>query len=125
MLTVARYGTRDLARARTFYDAIGELLGARRVFDRDELSGYQGPSGVMFIIGMPFEGEASVGNGTQVVFDAPSRAAVDAVHERALALGGSSEGAPGFRGPADLNFYAAYFRDPDGNKILVAKSGPE
>ena len=125
MLKTARYGTRDLDRARTFYDAIAELLGAKRVFDRDELSGYQGPTGGMFVIGLPFEGEATVGNGAQMVFEAPTRATVDAVHARALELGGQCEGAPGFRGPEEMNFYAAYFRDLDGNKLLVARMGPE
>jgi catechol 2,3-dioxygenase-like lactoylglutathione lyase family enzyme len=58
-----------------------------------------------------------------VVFEAPSRAVVDAAYARALELGGTCEGAPGPRGPAEMNFYAAYFRDPDGNKILVNRWG--
>ncbi len=125
MLMTARYGTCDLARAAPFYDAIAEIVGARRVIDRDEVKGYQGPSGAMFLIGRPFAGEACVGNGTQMVFAAPSRAAVDAVHARALELGGSCEGPPGLRGPEEMGFYAAYFRDLDGNKLMVAKQGAE
>ena len=124
MLKTARYGTRDLERARNFYDEIAGLLGAKRVIDRDELSGYKGPSGGLFIIGLPLEGEATVGNGTQMVFDAPSRDVVDAVHAKALELGGTSEGEPGLRGPEEMNLYAAYFRDPDGNKLMVAAVGP-
>jgi catechol 2,3-dioxygenase-like lactoylglutathione lyase family enzyme len=125
MLSTARYGTRDLERARSFYDAIAAIIGARRVLDYPNLTGYRGPSGGTFIIGTPLAGEASVGNGSQVVFEAPTRAAVDAVHAQALALGGRCEGPPGFRGPAEMNFYAAYFRDPDGNKIMVSRVGPE
>ena len=125
MLRTARYGTRDLTRARKFYDAIAELLDAKRVLDRDDLTAYQGPTGVMFVIGKPLEGDATVGNGTQMVFDAPNRAAVDAIYAKALALGGKCEGPPGFRGPAEMNFYAAYFRDLDGNKIVVTRSGEE
>lgn len=125
MLMTARFGTRDLDKAREFYDAIGEILGAKRVLDRPESSGYRGPDGGTFMIGRPFEGEATAGNGTQVVFNAPSRAAVAAAHARALELGGECAGAPGFRGPEEMNFYAAYFRDRDGNKIMVAKVGPE
>jgi catechol 2,3-dioxygenase-like lactoylglutathione lyase family enzyme len=123
MLRNTRYGTRDLARARTFYDAVAGILGASRMFDRDNLSAYQGPEGGMFTIGLPLAGEATVGNGTQVVFDAPSREAVEAAHAKALELGGKDEGAPGFRGPQEIGFYAAYFRDPDGNKIMVVNSG--
>lgn len=125
MIRTARFGTRDLERARGFYDAIAGLLGARRVFDREELSGYQGAEGSMFVIGLPLEGDATVGNGTQMVFDAPSRAAVDAAHAKAMELGGKCEGPPGFRGPEEMGFYAAYFRDLDGNKLVVARMGPE
>jgi catechol 2,3-dioxygenase-like lactoylglutathione lyase family enzyme len=125
MLRTGRYGTRDLARARTFYDAITALLGAKRVIDRDELTGYQGATGGMFVIGKPLAGEATVGNGSQLVFEAPSRAVVDAVHAKALELGGKCEGPPGFRGPVEMNFYAAYFRDLDGNKIVVVRMGAD
>jgi catechol 2,3-dioxygenase-like lactoylglutathione lyase family enzyme len=125
MIRTARYGTRDLERAREFYDALAAILGARRVIDREELTGYQGTSGAMFVIGRPLEGEASVGNGTQMVFEAPSRMAVDAVHAKALEMGGTCEGAPGLRGAESMGFYAAYFRDRDGNKLVVVKIGPE
>ena len=125
MLRTGRYGTRDLARARAFYDAIASLLGAKRVIDRDDLTGYQGASGGMFVIGKPLAGEATVGNGSQMVFEAPSRADVDAVHAKALELGGKCEGPPGFRGPMEMNFYAAYFRDLDGNKIVLVRIGAD
>lgn len=125
MLTVARFGTNDLPRAIVFYDAITSLLGSARVLDRDEVKGYQGTDGGMFLIGTPLAGEASNGNGTQVGFAAPSRAVVDAVHAKALELGGTCEGPPGLRGPeGPQGFYATYFRDPDGNKLMVMRWGP-
>lgn len=124
MISSARYGTRDLERAREFYDDIAGLMGARRVLDLPGLSGYQGAQGSMFVIGEPLAGDPTVGNGTQVVFDAPSRAAVDAVHARAMELGSKCEGPPGFRGPEEMGFYAAYFRDLEGNKLVVANMGP-
>ena len=119
MLTVARYGSRNLERATKFYDAIAELLGGRRVREMDGAVCYQGPEGGMFIIGQPFEGAASAGNGTQVSFAAPNRAVVDKAHAKAMELGGKDEGAPGVRGPDSGGFYAAYFRDLDGNKLMV------
>lgn len=125
MIRAARYGTRDLERARSFYDAIAALVGARRMFDREDLSTYQGPEGALFVIGLPLTGEATVGNGSQIVFDAPNRVAVDAVHAKAVELGGKCEGPPGFRGPEEFGFYAAYFRDLDGNKLVVSRMGPE
>lgn len=124
MLAVARYGTQDLARATEFYDAIAELLGARRVMERDGLVAYKGADGGMFLIGRPLAGEATVGNGTQVGFTAPSRAIVDAVHAKAMELDGTCEGPPGVRGPdGPQGFYATYFRDRDGNKIMVMRVG--
>jgi catechol 2,3-dioxygenase-like lactoylglutathione lyase family enzyme len=125
MLMVTRFGTRDLAKARVFYDGLAEVLGAARAFDMDNLTAYRGPEGALFVVGIPLAGEATFGNGTQVGFAAPSREAVDAAHAKALAMGGKSEGAPGFRGPEEMGFYAAYFRDLDGNKILVAHGGPK
>jgi catechol 2,3-dioxygenase-like lactoylglutathione lyase family enzyme len=124
MLTVARYGTRDLAKARSFYDPIAALLGAGVAFDRPGLVAYKGAEGGMFLVGTPFEGEPSAGNGTQMGFQAPSRAIVDAVHAKALELGGSDEGAPGIRGDDPNGYYGAYFRDPDGNKLTVFRFGP-
>ena len=63
----------------------------------------------------PHDGKpATVGNGGMVALRAPSKAAVDALHAKALALGGTDEGAPGPRSDA---FYAGYFRDLDGNKL--------
>lgn len=124
MLTVARYGTKNLARATEFYDAIAALLGARRVIERDDVVAYKGADGGMFLIGIPFAGEANVGNGTQVGFVAPSRAMVDAAHAKAMELGGTCEGSPGVRGPEGVSaFYAAYCRDRDGNKIMIMRVG--
>jgi catechol 2,3-dioxygenase-like lactoylglutathione lyase family enzyme len=124
MLTVARYGTRDIARAKTFYDAVTRPLGASCVTDRPELIGYKGSEGGMFLVGRPLEGEPSVGNGSQVGFAAPSREAVHAAHAAAIEQGGRDEGAPGIRGDDPDGFYGAYFRDLDGNKIVVFRFGP-
>ena len=124
MLGVARYGTHDIIRARDFYDAVAAQLGARRVIDREDVVGYRGPSGGMFLVGRPYAGEPTVGNGTQMGFEAQSRDVVDAVHAKALEMGGRCEGAPGVRGADPNGFYAAYFRDLDGNKVMVYRMGP-
>ena len=64
----------------------------------------------------PFDGNAaSVGNGVMVALVVDSHEKVDALHQKAMDLGGKDEGAPGPRG--DSGFYAAYFRDLDGNKL--------
>jgi predicted lactoylglutathione lyase len=70
-----------------------------------------------FSVTLPFDGRAaSVGNGSMTALSASGTQQVDAVHARALSLGGIDEGAPGPRGEG---FYACYFRDLDGNKLSV------
>ena len=60
---------------------------------------------------------ATWGNGTHVAFLAENRDQVHQFHELALRLGGTSEGGPGLRDRYGPNYYAAYVRDPDGNKL--------
>ena len=109
-------GTNDLARAARFYDAALAPLGlVRRATEPAEL-GYGLPDDrrPRLWITLPFDGKpASIGNGVMVAFEARDQAQVDRLHAIALENGGTCEGAPGPRGDG---FYAAYFRDPDGNK---------
>ena len=71
----------------------------------------------------PHNGEpASVGNGVMVALEARDHAQVDRLHAAALANGGTCEGPPGPRGE-DGGVYAAYFRDPDGNKLNAYVTG--
>lgn len=113
-------GTNDLAKARTFYDAALGAVGVKRARDMaDRASVWAGDSGQPFIVLSPADGKpATVGNGLTIAFAAPSPEAVDAFHAAGLAAGGTDEGAPGPRGFAP-NAYAAYLRDPDGNKIAA------
>jgi catechol 2,3-dioxygenase-like lactoylglutathione lyase family enzyme len=119
-------GTNDLARAARFFDAALAPLGlVRRATEPDEV-GYGLPADrrIRLWITRPFDGSpATIGNGSMPALVAPSQAAVQEFHKAALAAGGSDEGAPGLRpyGPA---FYAAYVRDPDGNKLSAVHEGP-
>jgi catechol 2,3-dioxygenase-like lactoylglutathione lyase family enzyme len=115
-------GTRNLARAIAFYDAALAPLGHARIddYDGDRRSAAWGldDPGPHLWITAPFDGlPASPGNGVMVSFLAKSRAAVEAFHAAALAQGGTDEGAPGLRPQYGPHFYAAYVRDPDGNKL--------
>jgi lactoylglutathione lyase len=65
-------------------------------------------------------GRPEAGNGQMVALLAATRAQVDAAHALALAHGGRCEGPPGLRPHYHANYYGAYFRDPDGNKLCVA-----
>jgi catechol 2,3-dioxygenase-like lactoylglutathione lyase family enzyme len=128
MIGYVMLGTNDVARAKSFYDPILALLGASVLdaYSSDRRVFYTAGAGQpMFAIGMPYDGsKATVGNGTMVSLPATTRAIVDAIHAKALALGGKDEGAPGVRGPNPDGFYGAYMRDPDGNKLCVFRIGP-
>ena len=72
----------------------------------------------------PFDGAAATaGNGAMVALWAKTWREVDAFHAAALACGGTSEGAPGLRLAYNPDFYAAYVRDPDGNKLAAVCRG--
>lgn len=101
-----------------FYDAIMEALGIGEFMRRDDGKAYGTPTGSKLFIGPAFDGQPmSIGNGSHAAFLAPSHAAVDAFHAAALAHGGSDEGAPGLRPHYHPNYYGAYVRDPEGNKL--------
>jgi lactoylglutathione lyase len=104
-----------------------QALGQQQRFvDRSRpWAGWQteGVARPLFLIGKPFEGEHAAGNGQMTAFLADSRAQVDAVYEIALAHGGTSEGVPGLRPEYHANYYGAYFRDTEGNKLCVACHG--
>lgn len=110
-------GTADVARARAFYDPVMRELGMRRTFDVEEAVGY-GAGITVFSLNRPSDGApATPGNGVHIAFEVERRAAVDAFYRAALANGGSSDGEPGLHPEYDPNYYAAFVRDPDGNKI--------
>lgn len=122
MFSYVSLGTGNLARAIAFFDAVLGPLGHRRIdgYDTDATSATWGldDPGPHLWVTLPFDGRpASVGNGTMVSFLAASRAEVDAFHAAALAQGGTDEGKPGLRPDYGPSFYAAYVRDPDGNKL--------
>src|SRR5581483_5948463 len=62
---------------------------------------------------------ATAGNGITIGLEAPDRASVDKAHAAAMAAGGSDEGKPGLRTHYHPNYYGAYLRDPDGNKVCI------
>jgi catechol 2,3-dioxygenase-like lactoylglutathione lyase family enzyme len=110
-------GTNDLARGSSFYDAIAKELGVPRFMETEKFIAW-GVAGGGAGIGLtqPFDGKpATVGNGTMVALAAKDPAQVERLYQIAMSNGAADEGAPGPRGEG--GFYAAYFRDPDGNKL--------
>src|SRR5262245_17967065 len=122
MIAYVTLGTNDLPRAVAFYEKLLGSIGAKRVFESDRGIAW-GTSQTSPGLGVvtPFDGQlATRGNGTMVALAVDSNEKVDAVYKLALSLGGTDEGKPGPRGGG---FYAAYFRDLDGNKLNVCCMG--
>ena len=123
MLAYATVGTRDLPRAAAFFDTVLAELGAKRFMEEPDyfIAWATGRDGAGLGVTVPFDKQpATVGNGCMVALQANSREQVDRVHAKALELGGTDEGAPGQRSEG---FYAAYFRDLDGNKFNACFMG--
>jgi len=118
MIGYITLGTRDLQKAVAFYDKLFECLGAGRFMQNDRFVAWAvAPDKPAFSVCLPFDGkEATVGNGTMIALAVDSQDKVDALYAKALQLGGADEGPPG---PRMDGFYAAYFRDLDGNKLNV------
>ena len=118
MIGYVTLGTNDLPRAAAFYDALLADMGAKRL--------WESPTGIGWGVSMdkpalavmkPYDGQpATRGNGTMVALVVAKPAQVDTLHAKALALGGTDEGAVGPRGSS---FYCGYFRDLDGNKLNI------
>jgi catechol 2,3-dioxygenase-like lactoylglutathione lyase family enzyme len=118
MFSHVTLGSNDLENARRFYAPVMAALGLTEPFQAPNLIVYGDLAGPKLFIVPPFDGcAATTGNGTHVALLATSRAAVDAFHAAALANGGSDEGIPGLRQHYHPNYYGAYVRDPDGNKL--------
>ena len=117
MIGYVTLGTNDVDRAAEFYDALLQEIGAGRFMETDKFIAWAvAPDTPALSVTKPFDGKAaSVGNGVMVALAVDSQDKVDALYQKAIDLGGTDEGAPGPRG--DGGFFAAYFRDLDGNKL--------
>jgi lactoylglutathione lyase len=118
-------GVRNFERALAFYRVLMPILGIKERFcdPTRPWAGWQSnpEPRPLFLIGAPYDGQPhAVGNGQMVAFLAKSRAVVDQAYSVALANGAVSEGPPGVRPEYHANYYGAYFRDTEGNKLCVA-----
>jgi len=116
MIGYVTLGSNDIPRAAAFYDELLALIGAKRGMETETFVAWStSPKAPALSVIKPYDGNtATVGNGVMIALAVDSKEKVDALHAKALELGGTDEGAPGPRGEG---FYAAYFRDLDGNKL--------
>lgn len=117
MIAYVTLGTNDLAKAKSFYATLFALMGAHQLYETDRAVFFgRSLTEPLLSVCIPFNKEkATFGNGTMVAFTAGSNEIVDQIYAKALELGGTCEGKPGYRIPNVL--YVAYVRDLDGNKL--------
>jgi catechol 2,3-dioxygenase-like lactoylglutathione lyase family enzyme len=122
-------GASNMNRAMRFYDSVLAPLGLKRKrtfkiaisYAPENFSGINEP---FWVLRPHDKKEATPGNGVMVAFEAATRAEVDAFHAAALAGGGSDEGPPGLRTHYHPDYYGAYVRDPEGNKLCAVCHQP-
>lgn len=116
MIGYVTLGTNRIDEAARFYDELLAELGAGRFMESDTFIAWStGPASPALSIIRPYDGKAATaGNGVMVALVTETTEKVDALHAKAIELGGTDEGAPGLRSGG---FYAGYFRDLDGNKL--------
>jgi len=125
MIGYITLGTNDPQVSQAFYDPVMKALGQQKKFAHENSwAGYGLPetpdADVEVLVCPPMNGEAATaGNGSMVAFRALSKAMVEAAYTAGISNGGASEGEPGFRPEGGNHFYAAYMRDPVGNKLCV------
>lgn len=132
MIGYTMVGTHDLKRSIEFYDRLFDEMEVKKAWRDDQVASWgdeDDEAAPKFFVGYPFDGEeASVGNGVMTAFLVNSTSKIDRLYDIAIDRGGSDEGKPGFRPQYDETFYAAYVRDPDGNKLAFVcydgKSNP-
>lgn len=121
MFSHVTIGTNDMTKARAFYDGVASALGMEALLVVDGGTGYgrKGTKPQLWIVRPLDKSAATAGNGITIGLEAADRPAVDKAHAAAMAGGGKDEGKPGLRPHYHANYYGAYVRDPDGNKVCI------
>lgn len=120
MIDHVSLGVSDLARATAFYGPVLDAIGYSCLVRRERTVGFGKRYPELWLNHRPAMSAVEDGTGIHVCLRARSEAAVRAFHAAALANGGADDGAPGPREAAMTGYYAAFVKDPDGNRLEVA-----
>lgn len=112
-------GSNDIARSKTFYDAIFGAIGGKPAIQDDHGRLVYMHNGGIFLVTRPIDGaDACHANGGTIGFTMASPDEAEAWHQAGVAHGGTPiENPPGIREGGFGKLYLAYLRDPDGNKL--------
>ncbi|GAB3684904.1 VOC family protein [Salinisphaera aquimarina] len=123
MIGYATIGVSDMARAKAFYESLLGAMEARILLDMGRICFIgQSMKAPMLAVCTPYDEQPSApGNGNMVAFQPGSKEGVDTLYHKAIELGATDDGEPGQRIPDQ--FYGAYIRDPDGNKVAFFHFG--
>lgn len=123
MIGYVTLGVSDMEKAKSFYTALLSDLGASLLLDMERIAFIgKDMASPMIAVCIPYNGEANhPGNGNMVALQPGSKEAVDTLYRKALELGATCDGEPGQRIPDQ--FYGAYVKDPDGNKLAFFHFG--
>jgi catechol 2,3-dioxygenase-like lactoylglutathione lyase family enzyme len=126
MIDHVSVAVRDLAKAQSFYTALLAPLGLAKLREwPDGAVGFGKKYPEFWLNKRSAMEEVAQDSGVHICLRAPDTAAVDAFHATALKAGGTSDGAPGLRPEYYARYYAAFIRDPDGNRIEAVTFVPE
>jgi catechol 2,3-dioxygenase-like lactoylglutathione lyase family enzyme len=118
MIDHVSLAVRDLKAAARFYEVLLATLGMSKLREwPDAAIGYGKKYPEFWINRRADMAPIAADSGVHICLRAPTREAVDAFHASALTVGGTSDGAPGYRAQYHESYYAAFVRDPDGNRI--------
>jgi catechol 2,3-dioxygenase-like lactoylglutathione lyase family enzyme len=117
MIDHVSIGVRDLVAASAFYDAVLGALGMTRLRDQETTVGYGKRHPEFWLNVRDNLPPETFDTGVHVCLRTPTTDAVDAFHATGLKGGATDDGAPGLRPEYDPRYYAAFLKDPDGNRV--------
>jgi len=123
MLNHVSIGVRDIAKAKTFYDAALKPLGLKCLSADETSLGYGDDSALFWVLLAEHPVADDAKSGLHFCFSAPTRASVTAFHAAALKAGGRDNGKPGVRESYGPDYFAAFVKDPDGYRLEAYSSG--
>jgi catechol 2,3-dioxygenase-like lactoylglutathione lyase family enzyme len=119
MIDHVSIGVRDLAASARFYEPVLAAIGFAKLADKPGTVGFGKRYPEFWLNARPTMKQVTPDSGAHVCLRTANRDLVDAFHAAAVAAGAANDGAPGLRPEYNAAYYAAFIRDPDGNRVEV------